>query len=687
MIFKNIKYIDPSLYGISTGDGSSYSEPLGGLPSSIDSDILFIIRKHTQSYPLYLNAIALNGFSFGICGCPDSGDEILSDLPSEVLSCPWVAESGSVVLLQNNSSQITGQAKVFSLRNMEIIKNSAGTIANYVIDISSDNQSNPGFLDIENCRISSSGANIDTGTSWDSACCRYLRWQGYLSRMRVSNCTINFSNSTYDAFRIQRCEKAIIQDINIFSTSTSAESWNGFCFSFVYSDFENVASASTYQTYVKRLVMSNVLMNVKLSTNVSIPGIVCSANCYCANINHIRYTTGKTIGTPTSSPVSRNGAIFLSGLVNYFINDIEVRMEDSAYIPYHGPIDIRVQDIPSSQIAETTNINRIISNINIIMSNRTDSANSQYQREYLTTTTDFYLYSAFSFIRIAGSSSEINPSTMVNLARAIYVYAPMSRAVSLKNTKMVQGKVTGCVSLCGASAELEEIVTDLGYNAIGIATQGEAYIDKITVNNYNYGEVVRLSNAYNGSVVVGECNVPLNSIGYGAATTYGNDFVVYCPNTYGYGGIFLKGMANTVLPAQMKRMNGSPRSLRLCKFNESVTPFAVPPIPHVGWPIFLTDGNHKLTIFFSHGENVEYTEFIKQNLTIEVSVGGKIYDSRVDGSWLEDDSEWSEVLLSKFKYELPFSVSGNGNASVRVYYNMWTSSNGGLFLDPLFLWE
>ena len=61
--------------------------------------------------------------------------------------------------------------------------------------------------------------------------------------------------------------------------------------------------------------------------------------------------------------------------------------------------------------------------------------------------------------------------------------------------------------------------------------------------------------------------------------------------------------------------------------------------------------------------------------------------SKIDGEWSEDDEMWNYEALKPFKYVLDFTLNQSEKVFIRVYYNVDTHANGGLFLDPKIDWE
>ena len=143
-----------------------------------------------------------------------------------------------------------------------------------------------------------------------------------------------------------------------------------------------------------------------------------------------------------------------------------------------------------------------------------------------------------------------------------------------------------------------------------------------------------------------------------------------------------------IIPVDIRRAGGHGVSLRLAGYREQEKEFRFPPLPYDGISYMLLPGTNKMTVYFAEAEiGHSYSEWIEKNLWIELETSETLYDSRFDGRWYQDNSDWGSSLLSPFKYVISFNLEQEEKVYVRVYYNVKTMPNGGLFMDPKIVWE
>nr|DAQ92004.1 MAG TPA: Putative large adhesion protein (Lap) domain, adhesion protein, RTX [Caudoviricetes sp.] len=669
------------------GPGLTYTNPLGNIPKVMEDDTVYLIRRYNDDTKLRLDFSQQTATKIGIFGFPKAGDLELNELPAAVSTCPWLNDEGEVVFEEvgANTGFYTETLKKYDLRNLHINRNASSS--NYIFDINiSDKYS---IFRSKNCRWSSADNFLDDSQSneWNPYACKYVRYKNILGKFDFSNCDVMFTNDYNDAFRVVNCERADINDVEIYSSSYNSDSWNGFCFSFIRGsdayDYDDINSY-TGSSYINYLTMKNVKQHIRIANATSMNGIVLAVDCRRVYMDNVSSITENPISVPSGSPRWRNGVIHIrTGYDNYF-NNISVQNDYCRYIPSHAVVELRLYEQDASWTSGSPNVNRLMQDISVILSEATDNTNSMAERTYYTTSSDWqYLYQ-HTALAILGYGT---PQYKVTMAKDIYVKSPGTKALSLRGVKAVNVVTEGVVSLLYASADIESIDQRDGYNAISVWRQGEAFVKKVNVTNYNGGEVVILNDIGNCNIVIDECNVPLNSISYGTSGSYRNDAMIYCKNTVVANGFFLKGLGQAVLPVQFRRTNGAEVSLRLSKFNTQNEPFRIPPVPSDGIEKALTAGVHKLTIHFAHGEEKSFEDFVEGAMYVEVATPGFVYDSRLDGKWVEDTETWNEPELKKFKFELTFNMDAEEKAYVRVYYNIDTKANGGLFMDPKFDWE
>ena len=672
-----------SEFDTTLGPGITHTNPLGNIPKVMEDDTVYLIRRYTDNTKLRLDFSQQTATKIGIYGFPKAGDLELNELPADVASCPWLSEEGEVVFEEVGADTgfYTETLKKYDLRNLHI--NRSASSSGYMFDINiSDRYS---IFRSKNCRWSTADNYLDDAQSeeWNGNACKYLRYGNMLGKFDFSDSKVIFTNDYSDAFRVVNCERADINDVDIYSSTYGSDSWNGFCFSFISYDYDDINSY-TGSSYVNYLKLKNVKQHIRVANATSMNGIVLAVDCRKLYMENVSSITENDIAVPSGSPRWRNGTIHIRTGYDHYLKNISVQNDYCRYVPSHAAVELRFYEQDASWTSGSPNVNRLMENINVILSEATDNTNSQAEREYYTSSSDWQYIYQHAALAIMGYGT---PQYKVTLAKDIYVKSPGTKALSLRGVKAVNVVTEGVVSLLYASADIESISQRDGYNAISVWRQGEAYVKNVNVTNYNGGEVVVLNDIGSCNISIDECNVPLNSVSYGASGSYRNDAMIYCKNTVVADGFFLKGFGQAVLPVQFRRTNGAEVSLRLCKFNTQNEPFRIPPMPSDGIEKSLEAGVHKLTIHFAHGEDKSYEDIVNGDMFIELATPGFVYDSRLDGKWTEDTATWNEQELKKFKFELTFNMSAEEKAYVRVYYNIDTKANGGLFMDPKFDWE
>ena len=260
------------------------------------------------------------------------------------------------------------------------------------------------FTIFDRCRFSCKDSNIDSlsGTNFSS----YDRWyyrhnSGSIQNLIINNCTILYCNNFYDAFRCNYCENATITNNKIYSSSTGGIDYNGFCFAFIrnceqtyssepYSgreryyyltrDYDNSFNNRNYytgNTNVSYLTFKNNEMIYRHnSSNYGINGLLCALDCRNADIDNIKIHDVNNLGTPTSSPRCANGLIYIRGVSNYKITNIDINLTYSSIINYYPLFSLTTwypeksmayNDYANSYTNYPANYNRILKNINIYL--------------------------------------------------------------------------------------------------------------------------------------------------------------------------------------------------------------------------------------------------------------------------------------------------------------------------------
>lgn len=662
------------------GTGATWERPLGRLPDVIDENTLYLVRR--KSYlRLDFSSSTQTTTKFGIWGFPYPGDSLLNNLPQEVIDCPWLGDETDAVAKQSDTAYTFSSSVLqwLELRNIEIIKHESKS--DYIFDISTSSRDSVIYID--RCRFSSNSTNLDKETSrtYTSMARNYLRQTGIVGNLNITNCVINHVSDYYDAFRFRRCVNAIISANEVFSATTGTDNWNGYTFAFIGSTTGNYSDVrdNTSDTYLNNLIFENNNYNISTGSGTVIPGLLGCIWVIQARISNVICHTINNLTTVTDSIRNHNGIIYLRGLSNYLISDIQINLPECSKIPVHSLLEVSVTN-PGINTGTTerlsANYNKLIKNITIDLA----------QSAYSTTSTKGeissfdgnypYRYSAMSFISLS------NLIYKLHMCQNISVDFPMGKALSLVNTNGIELNIKGSLLMYDSSARIESLESETGYYPLQIIGTSNVYIKDFNVAKSDSDPIV-LNNINHSHVYVENSNiVPFNpGIGYDSVTFADANF--YVKNMGVTNGSFLKGISHSAIPVQTRRLGGHSISLRLCKNKESNVFFQIPPYPSKGIERIVYSGDNKLTIYFSHMEDKTLDE-ITQGLYIQVDAGAQSFDSRFSGKWSVDPGEWNNTSLQPFKYEISFSAEEEIKIYIRVYYNMTTKYFGGIYMDPEF---
>lgn len=679
-----------SQFDHTAGNGDTYINPLGIVPQVIDEDTAYVIRRYEDDTPTYFDIKECKVNSVGFFACPLDSESISQHLPQSISDCNWIGEPGTVKLMGLSSDVILNNSTIskFYMNQIQLIKNNVNESPMFRFTKS---DSNSKFY-FNKCRFSSKNCQIDNLDSFkiNLNAGRYFLFTNTIGTFMMRNCIINHTQVYYDAFQILYCNKAIIRNVKIYTT-TDTNTWNGFTFGFIrgtdqyrydrYYDYIN-------NSHVEYLDMKNITMTIRAKSGDNcrhMPGLLVTVSNARLRLDNIQIINEKDISAQPSSLANNNGLISIHTPYDYNIKNLNVRLPNSSLIGEHGLVSIRVTE-PSkySSYTQGKQMYHIIDGVNITMGNNSDVSQRNYWPNNEDTRYTSY-YSPFSFI---GGGSTHSMHFLKNCS----IYAPKTTAIALHGVRADLNQIDGVIRLHNAHATVKTHNSIYGSNAIDIWYNGEINTETMTVQNYDNGNLINYkcaSNNYsNTHVYIKNCNCPIQSLTYSKGNGGNNNAFIYCPNTTVKNGFFMRGQSNLMLPVDINRKLGHNVSIKLYMNSSQNTPFRFPPEPYKGLKANLTAGNKTMTMYFAHAElGKSYTNWINNNLYIEVETPDYIYDSRIDGKWLTDNSEWSVDSLNAFKYVLSFQLEKSEEVYVRLYYNVITNANGGLYWDPKIGWN
>lgn len=679
------------------GDGVSTTYPLGMIPKNLEENTAYVIRKYQDGTPTYLNLSGTDIASVGFFGCPQTTERVFVKLPDEVQDCEWIGELGRVLLtpLTNDYQLNNSTISEFYMNDVELIRNPYGTNPMFRFGISSDSSK---FV-FEKCRFSSVDCNIDdsNSTSWNNGAGRYFLFTGTIGEFIMRDSVVVNTNVYYDAFQIVNCRKATIRNVDIYST-TSSENYNGFCFGFINGITSQGASQYTYSNYYDYISGSstgmidikNVSMKLRCNAGTYSPGLILSVSCKRLRMDNISIENMDDISNSNSSILAYNGMIVIRGTYDYNVNNVNVSLSNMYKVTYNPVVLFGVSE-PSRGQSYTHGKEEYhsIKNVNITIGDDSSKASPENQRNYFYNSTEetyFPLYSVFCVY------SASNPSHSIHLVKDCSVYAPRSTAVALYGVRGSFNNINGIVRLDQSHIDIKNLSSIFGYNVIDLWYNGEANIENLSIANPTDDNLIKYnadSSGYtNSHVYVKNSNCQIQRLSFTRNGNGDNNAIIYCPNTKVTNGFFLRGMANMIIPVDIRRAGGHGVSLRLAGYREQEKEFRFPPLPYDGISYILLPGTNKMTVYFAEAEiGHSYSEWVENNLWIELETSETLYDSRFDGRWYQDNSDWGSPLLSPFKYVISFNLEQEEKVYVRVYYNVKTMPNGGLFMDPKIVWE
>lgn len=679
------------------GDGTHWTKAMGALPDEPEDDTSYVIRRYNDNTNTYIKTKEYNVKKLGIFAVPEDINSIDLRLPNSFSSCPWIGESGSVNLAQitNNSTISSNTISYFTIKDINIVKHKSSS--SYMFKFGTSNANS--IFSFENCRFSSNGCNIDSGDDYNQSAGRYVFFTGLIGSFIMKNCTIVNTNVYNDAFKMFNCKNVAIEDVNIY-VSPSSRSYNAFCFGMIggsngsgqdytYDNFNSYLDGVT----IENMKLKNINMIIRANENYEIPGLIVSVGARSADISNINITQGLSLTANSSKFNAYNGLINIRGMYDYIVKDISINLPGINKVDYFPLVYFFVTELADTvSVSQGKEQNKIIDGINISIGNDSANANTSAQRHNWTTSNiyDYFpLYSVFCVI------SNDDPMHGINIVKNCSIDADRCCSIAMKGVFGEFENISGVIKVNDSRLDIYNFNSIFNSDIINIWYNGEINIENLNVSNPSGNNLVSYGSASDGCVsshvFVKNSNCQIQKLSFNKSGGGDNNAFVHCPNTSINGGFSMNGMSHFIIPVDIHRNNGHGVSLKLSKNGSQTNAFRFPPKPYDGIAYSLTAGRRKMTIHFAEAESNIYSNFTYEkfldNLWIEVVTSDDIFNSKIDGVWSADSDRWSYDLLKAFRYELYFNLNKNEKVFVRVYYNVDTHANGGLFLDPKIDWE
>lgn len=677
------------------GDGTHWTKAMGAFPEELEDDTSYVIRRYNDNVNTYIKTKTYNVKKVGFFAAPEDANSIDLRLSNSFSSCPWIGENGSVNLVQivNNSTISSNTISYFTIKDMNIIKHKSSSSYMFKFGISNANS----VFSFENCRFSSDGCNIDSGNDYNQSAGRYVLFTGSIGNFIMKNCTIVNTNVYNDAFKMFNCKNVVIKDVDIY-TSPSSRSYNAFCFGMIRGGNGEDYTYDSFNSYlndvtIENMKLKNINMIIRANENYEVPGLIVSVGARTVDISDINITQGLSLTTNSSKFNAYNGLINIRGTYDYTVKDISINLPGVNRVDYFPLVYFFVTELADTvSISQGKEQNKIIDGINISIGNGSTDANTSAQRHNWTTSNiyDYFpLYSVFCVI------SNDDPMHGINIVKNCNIDADRCCSIAMKGVFGEFENISGVIKVNDSRLDIDNFNSIFNSDIINIWYNGEINIENLNVSNPSGNNLVSYGSASNGyvssHVFVKNSNCQIQKLSFNKSGGGDNNAFVYCPNTSMNGGFSMNGMSHFIIPVDIHRNNGHGVSLKLSKNGSQTNAFRFPPKPYEGIAYSLTAGKRKMTIHFAEAEsnivsNFTYEKFL-DNLWIEVVTLDDVYNSKIDGKWSVDSERWNYDSLTTFKYELYFNLNQNEKVFVRVYYNVDTHANGGLFLDPKIDWE
>ena len=730
------------------GDGTSIDNAYGQIPSFIENDTLYILRRYNDGTATRIDFDSTQTASkVGIYGCPDVSDqasdsnsdyenEFWENLPDEVKTCPWIYDDGVANFYQPTPTAClkASSIKHFECRNLNILTNEKSE--RYLFELDSDNRN---FTIFDRCRFSSRGSNIDDplGDKYSS----YDRWyyrhnSGTLQNLIITNCVILFCNHYYDAFRCNYCTNATIKNNIVYSGKThiSDEPYNGFCFTFIrnceqtYND-EPYNGRERYRaltrryddsqeeyysgnTYLHNLLFENNTQifryNSLDTTYYRIQGLLCATNVRSARVNNVNIYNENDFGVPKACPCNYNGLIYLRGMVHYNIKNITILLPYSGFVGWLPIVNIISWFPQNSMVYDNNastypnyaaNYDRLVENVEIYMGDQNAiGENSKEQVVYTTSESHVFNNELFNYCAFAFTSLN-DSSYFIDLAKNINVIAPYSGGLFLKRTVLNGAYIDGPLRTVGSKSNIQTIRLRRDLPAMILFFDNHVKVEDVTYDLSSATSDVVVCGRYGSSastrdssrfIYIKNCSKRIieNKFFYEQTdSTYMNDSIIYCPNTIGVGGLTYQSYLHGLFATEYRREGGNSVSLAFRVEANKNLPFALPVFPNNGIKKECLAGRNKLILHFAMvGFTLE--DITKQTsdyqFYIEFEVDNRKYDSRLNGAFSLSDDIWNSNILIPFKFELDFYSRLTTNTYMRIYFNIPSDKNNLLLFDPLF---
>lgn len=673
------------------GDGTTWVYPLSSIPENLDDDTLYIIRRHADNTFTNLNLRNTEIKKVGFIGCPKNINDSPDWLADRIASLPWVGENGTVKIKSLNSdAQIDNNTiSLFMMNDVWIVRNSQGDTPIFKFNKSSDDVK---FI-FDKCVFTSVSDLSNSGTTVNNSSGRYFLSTGDIGDFIIRDSVVFNANTESSAFHVYKCNRAIISNVTIHSScgefvedDDNKKHYNSFCFEFMKRDDDD-----TYieDSIIDNVFIKNVTMNIYSSTKRNVPGLFVLP-CDRIRMSDVNIEQESNSGT-SNSDVSYNGMIKIHYPYDYKIGNININLPKMSKILYYPIVSFDMTDVSRKNNRLTgKEFYHEIDGVNIILGDG-DDKNSDEQRNYWYSDDEYIeLYSALSVNCSKDVSSNI-PTSKIHLIKNSSVYSPNSTAVSMRAARGSFININGVIRGTASVIDVENLTNNFGKGAVDVWKDFEVNVENFTSNN---GFVDNMVNYYSPSddngisshIYIKNSNVELQKTNFSKNVYDDNSAFIYCNNMTVKNGFFIRGMKHSIIPVDIRRINGHGISLKLNGFADGL-PFRFPPNPYGGIK-FKVNEESLMTIHFSLvEENVKYSELVRGGLRIEVETSNCVYDSLVDGCWMEDDSAWSSNILKSFKYCLKVKPGEEEDVFVRVYYNIDSSIGGGLFMDPKIEWS
>ena len=674
------------------GDGTHWTKAMGALPDEPEDDTSYVIRRYNDNTNTYIKTKEYNVNKIGIFAVPEDINSIDLRLPNSFSLCPWIGESGSVNLAQitNNSTISSNTISYFTIKDINIVKHKSSS--SYMFKFGTSNANS--IFSFENCRFSSLGCNIDKGDDYNQSAGRYVFFTGSIGSFIMKNCTIVNTNVYNDAFKMFNCKNVAIEDVNIY-VSPSLRSYNAFCFGMIggsngsgqdytYDNFNSYLDGVT----IENMKLKNINMIIRANENYEIPGLIVSVGARSVDISNINITQGLSLTANSSKFNAYNGLINIRGMYDYVVKDISINLPGINRVDCFPLVYFFVTELADTvSVSQGKEQNKIIDGINISIGNDSANANTSAQRHNWTTSNiydHFPLYSVFCVI------SNDDPMHGINIVKNCSIDADRCCSIAMRGVFGEFENISGVIKVNDSRLDIYNFNSIFNSDIINIWYNGEINIENLNVSNPSGNNLVSYGSSSNGyvssHVFVKNSNCQIQKLSFNKSGGGDNNAFVHCPNTSINGGFSMNGMSHFIIPVDIHRNNGHGVSLKLSKNGSQTNAFRFPPKPYDGIAYSLTAGRRKMTIHFAEAESNIYSNFTYEkfldNLWVEVVTSDDIFNSKIDGVWSSDSDRWSYDLLKAFKYELYFNLNKNEKVFVRVYYNVDTRANGGLFLDP-----